>query len=601
MAPRAVDPQTEAAAPGTTPLAAYPARVEVRGDSTLGELDDSRGVDVIVKAPHVIKYARSFVRNRLSHAGFWTRHEERDWMRVELRRKPHTGLDPEESAIVELEVHTAPPYGLTRRELEVLTLISGGLSNPEIAERLVTSRSTVSTHVENILRKLGQSTRSGAAALALDQKLCCLPIPGGSAGFEDLSLGKLEEAGRHPPAAERRRIERRPLTLGLVLPTADLAEAERNAALNGSKLAVSQINAHGGLGGRALTIDHVEVDIGTVASIRAGLSELVERDADAVAFPWAFVEHESLFEEVIDYGCPVLSALSDEKQASRVRHEPDTYHRFFNVVPTEIHYGTRFFTTLQDLKEAGDWLPTNNRIAWIETPLAGGSLTQAGTMDLAEKLGWEVEAPLRVPLRAVDWEPIVSHLRDREPGAVMLGHFSPREAASFSRRFMEAAPRTLLHAIYAPSFPEYLELAGDAAEGILWAAAAGSYGDMIGNLFRHQYVRHFEEDPGRSLAGISYDTVGLIASAWSTVENPRTFDAVADALHRATYRGVCGVYAPRGDRHISQSFPDETLDPSVSQAHLTFQIQGGVSRVISPATYAESVFRSPPWFDVGRD
>jgi len=55
---------------------------------------------------------------------------------------------------------------LSRRETEVLRLVSEGLSNREIASSLVLSEHTVHRHVANILRKLGQSTRAAAAARA---------------------------------------------------------------------------------------------------------------------------------------------------------------------------------------------------------------------------------------------------------------------------------------------------------------------------------------------------------------------------------------------------------------------------------------------------
>jgi LuxR family transcriptional regulator, maltose regulon positive regulatory protein len=61
----------------------------------------------------------------------------------------------------------AGPLGdLSRRELEVLALVAEGLSNQEIAERLVLSRHTVNRHVTNILRKLGLASRAAAASLA---------------------------------------------------------------------------------------------------------------------------------------------------------------------------------------------------------------------------------------------------------------------------------------------------------------------------------------------------------------------------------------------------------------------------------------------------
>ncbi|MDX6328440.1 MAG: hypothetical protein QOI83_823, partial [Streptomycetaceae bacterium] len=60
------------------------------------------------------------------------------------------------------------PDGLTRREREVATLVVQGLSNREIAERLVISKRTADAHVEHILAKLGATSRTQIAALAGD-------------------------------------------------------------------------------------------------------------------------------------------------------------------------------------------------------------------------------------------------------------------------------------------------------------------------------------------------------------------------------------------------------------------------------------------------
>jgi DNA-binding NarL/FixJ family response regulator len=56
---------------------------------------------------------------------------------------------------------------LTGREIEVLTLVAQGLQNKEIARELVIEIPTVEHHLQNVFRKLGVHTRTGAAMIAL--------------------------------------------------------------------------------------------------------------------------------------------------------------------------------------------------------------------------------------------------------------------------------------------------------------------------------------------------------------------------------------------------------------------------------------------------
>jgi two-component system, OmpR family, phosphate regulon response regulator PhoB len=64
---------------------------------------------------------------------------------------------------------------LTNRELEVLHLLAEGLEQSEIARRLVISPKTVSTHTQNIFRKLGVRNRAQAVAAAYQVELLGSP------------------------------------------------------------------------------------------------------------------------------------------------------------------------------------------------------------------------------------------------------------------------------------------------------------------------------------------------------------------------------------------------------------------------------------------
>lgn len=65
----------------------------------------------------------------------------------------------------------SPPDRLTRREFEVLRLLAEGLTNAQIAERLVISPATVNSYLSSIYSKLGVSSRLGAMRYAIDHRL----------------------------------------------------------------------------------------------------------------------------------------------------------------------------------------------------------------------------------------------------------------------------------------------------------------------------------------------------------------------------------------------------------------------------------------------
>jgi NarL family two-component system response regulator LiaR len=93
---------------------------------------------------------------------------------IKAARRGEATLHPSVAARLMRELtaaRTSPLDELTEREREVLTCIAQGMSNTEIAARLIIGERTVKTHVSNILSKLHLQDRTQAALLALRERL----------------------------------------------------------------------------------------------------------------------------------------------------------------------------------------------------------------------------------------------------------------------------------------------------------------------------------------------------------------------------------------------------------------------------------------------
>ena len=81
------------------------------------------------------------------------------------------------------EISNSPNMSLSAREMEIIDLVAGGLTNQEIAERLTISKRTVDNHVSNMFTKTGSKNRVALLNWAMDHgKICrdgfnCCSLP----------------------------------------------------------------------------------------------------------------------------------------------------------------------------------------------------------------------------------------------------------------------------------------------------------------------------------------------------------------------------------------------------------------------------------------
>ena len=103
------------------------------------------------------------------------------WLGLKLTKNKVVVKEVPIEVPVEIRVPTSEPFvlnqvrlqqlGITARELEILELIAGGLSNREIAERLCVSENTVKTHSSRLFEKLSAKRRTQAVQIGKELQL----------------------------------------------------------------------------------------------------------------------------------------------------------------------------------------------------------------------------------------------------------------------------------------------------------------------------------------------------------------------------------------------------------------------------------------------
>ena len=152
--PRRQSPAPQAHAPV---VSAEAARAD--GEQDLGAWDQAGGVEEAASQPNRLAYALARRRRRCRRGRAPRRGRRLGLTRSRYSNRSASSLggpaSSSRSGGGEDAAHTAAPFGLTARELEMLRLVTAGRCNREIAAKLFISPRTASVHVSNILAKLG--------------------------------------------------------------------------------------------------------------------------------------------------------------------------------------------------------------------------------------------------------------------------------------------------------------------------------------------------------------------------------------------------------------------------------------------------------------
>lgn len=407
----------------------------------------------------------------------------------------------------------------------------------------------------------------------------------GGSSSEESSSGGAEASGE-------------PILIGLPIAQSGPAGiADHADCLNGATLAKDQINAAGGVDGRPIEFSVTDIDILSPEGITAGFQKLIGDGVDAFVSAFVIIPPPAL-ETAAVYGAPYMSGDTNIDVQLMRAADPAKYGNYF-VDPPETYYGTGFVKFLSQLSDSGQWTPKNNRVDIIRGDTAYNQNIAAATIEEIEASGgkWELGEVIDITAGTNDWSPILQKLKSNDAGAIMVDHWIGAELASFAQQHSaNPVPGSLVYLQYGPSQPEFLDIAGNSAEGYVWGTVIGvgntSPEDKAFRAAYHEATGTNDVTMGMVYTAWCYDMVNVLANAWSNVD-PSDFAAVNAFIAENPTQGVTGYLDFANG--VTVSYPNDTDDPTKGVTHYFYQVQDGRHTVIEPAFDAEAPFVLAPW------
>jgi branched-chain amino acid transport system substrate-binding protein len=394
-----------------------------------------------------------------------------------------------------------------------------------------------------------------------------------------------------------------PILIGV--PTAQTAAAgvaDHQDFLNGTKLAVEEINAAGGVLGRPLKLFVVDIDVLSPEGTKQAIAACVDAKVQAISYAFSLIPIPAM-DASAKYKCPYVTGGAFREATAAVKAHPEKYSHCFQFPCSEVNYGWTFPIWLEAEEKQG-WKPKNRKVHIIQEQIAYCQIISKTCQEAIKKRGkFEVAHVTDIQFPVQDWAPVIREMKQVDAAAIMVDHWVAAEYAALSKQFVaDPVPNSLVYMQYGPSQPEFLTLAGSAANGFVWGTTMGNYADKRGLEFRAKYQKRFPGIMGLAYPAISYDMTYYLKKAWEGVGDPQKFKEVCDWIRVNPQRGICGYVNLNNPYQESVHFPDnggddnQTRDPEKGVSQLYFQVQNGEHKIVYPREFADSSLQRAPWW-----
>ena len=393
-----------------------------------------------------------------------------------------------------------------------------------------------------------------------------------------------------------------PIVLGVpTCQTAAAGVADDLDHLNGTTLAMEEINAAGGILGRPLKLFVTDVDKLSPESCQQAIAACVDAKVHAISNAFLFVPIPAM-DTSANYKAPYLQGNTQRAATDAFKANKTKYSHIFQTDPSEVHYGYTYPLWLEAMEAQGVWKPKNRKVHIVQEQVAYCQTISKACQVALKKSKFELAAVTDIQFPVQDWAPVIQKLKEVDAGAIMIDHWVAAEYATFCKQFVaDPVKNSLVYMQYGPSQPEFLTLAGAAANGFCWSTVLGVYADEKGNAFRAKYKKRFPGIMGLVYTGNGYDIAYYLKAAWEAVGDPSKFKEVCDWVRTHPYRGVCGYMDMNNNLQESAHFPDNGYEISATElekgmSQLYVQVQNVEHKIIFPNEISESKLQPAPWW-----
>jgi branched-chain amino acid transport system substrate-binding protein len=386
-----------------------------------------------------------------------------------------------------------------------------------------------------------------------------------------------------------------PITIGGAFPLTGVSAGDGVEAKRALELAANDLNEMGGVLGRKVQTVALDIESDLVPDKIRNVHQRLVNEEGVSMISMVFTEYTNgSWDPIVTKGVPTFHVNASIVNTGWVAEDPAARGMIFENCPNETHYGPNLVGLLGRLQESGVWTPKKKTVAIATSTDPYSVLIAENFRDGIKKEGWDVVVYEKVTAPLSEWGPVLAKIREVVPDLVVNTDWLATDLAAFTKQFMASPTPSLVYEQFGPSTPEYLELAGEAANGVVWSTTIGVLPDKMGDDFRTRFDETYDVKMGFSTAGAIYDQVMIWAQAAGMAGDADDLPKVVEWVKRGIRRGIVGTAHFNPEDNQALSYPSDENDPSLGMPLLSFQIQNLEQICIDPFPYPTGTFELPP-------